>query len=323
MIRPVNGPYTVAEVRLCLVASTPDMRDLDFIVKLLTGTPEEVVRQAVAWGYDGIEFMPDPERPPDPEPLQRALRDHGAVLPVVNSGRFACQGLALIQEDLKARRAALAAFKRLLDFASCFQARVGLGIARGSGKEISAPQIMGPDPSAGQERSNTNGKGLDRLTEDIFRELAEHAARNGVVIMLEPIDPGGTRFIHTMQEVMTWVDRINSPAFSVMLDTEQLAVVETSLDAGIRAARGQARHIHLYDPGRWPPGIRPAESQLDWPAVIRCLRGERFSGSASVFFPPEGNPEVLAPTTAHYLRRLFACEEEGVDHSACPTRRPD
>src|SRR5262245_17534395 len=117
MTRPVSGQYTVAAVRLCLVASTPEMRDLPFIVKLLTGTPEEVVRQAVAWGYDGIEFMPNPERPPDPELLERALRDSGAVLPVVNSGRFVCQGLALIQEDPQARRAALAAFKRLVDFA--------------------------------------------------------------------------------------------------------------------------------------------------------------------------------------------------------------
>jgi sugar phosphate isomerase/epimerase len=288
MIRPVNGQCTAAGVRLCLVASTPGMRNLEFVVELLTGTPEEVVHQAVAWGYDGIEFMPDPERPPDPALLERALRDNGAVLPVVNSGRFISQGLALIQEDPKGRRAALAAFKRLLDFAGCFQARVGLGIARGKGP------------------SNANGVGLARLMEDVFRELAEHAERNGVVIMLEPIDPGGTKFIHTMQEAMTWVERINSPAFSVMLDTEQLAVVETSIEQGIRAARGQARHIHLYDPGRWPPGIRPAESRLDWPAVIHCLRGEGFSGSASVFFPPEGNPEVLAPATAGYLCRLFA-----------------
>jgi sugar phosphate isomerase/epimerase len=285
-------------VRLCLVASTPDLRDLNFVVKLLTGTPEEVVRQAVTWGYDGIEFLPDPERPPDPEPLARALRDRGAVLPVVNSGRFACQGLALLQADPNGRRAPLAAFKRLLDFAGYFRARVGLGIARGKGPP------------------NVNGRGLEQLTEDVFRELADHAQRNGVVIMLEPIDPGVTGLIHTMQAAMAWVDRINSPAFSVMLDTEQLAGVETSIEQGIRAARGQARHIHLYDPGRWPPGLRPEECRLDWPAVVRCLRGESFSGSASVFFPPEGDPEALAPATARYLRRLFACGAEGVQPCA-------
>jgi sugar phosphate isomerase/epimerase len=37
------------------------MSQLDFVVKVLTGTPEELGKTAVSWGYDGIEFMPDPE----------------------------------------------------------------------------------------------------------------------------------------------------------------------------------------------------------------------------------------------------------------------
>ncbi|NIN66528.1 MAG: hypothetical protein GTO63_17935, partial [Anaerolineae bacterium] len=89
----------MSEVKFCLFASTPDMLNLSFVVKVLTGTPEELGQRAVDWGYDGIEFMPDPEHVPDPEVFASALRRTAAVMPVVNTGRIAAQGMALLHED--------------------------------------------------------------------------------------------------------------------------------------------------------------------------------------------------------------------------------
>ncbi len=68
----------MSKVKFCLFASTPDMLQFKFVVKVLTGTPEELAQRAIDWGYDGIEFMPDPEHVPDAEvfdsSLQRAKR---------------------------------------------------------------------------------------------------------------------------------------------------------------------------------------------------------------------------------------------------------
>jgi sugar phosphate isomerase/epimerase len=64
----------------------------------------------------------------------------------------------------------------------------------------------------------------------------------GAVIMLEAADPGVTAYINTMDEAMEWVRRIANPAFGVMLDTYELAESAPSLEYGIRAASGQARH---------------------------------------------------------------------------------
>src|ERR1035438_2578288 len=144
--------------------------------------------------------------------MERALKATRAVMPVVNSGRMGVQGMALLHEDDAVRRKSIAAFKRMLDFAGCFGARVGLGIARGKGI---------PDRS--------------QLANDVFFELAQHAEYAGSVIMLEPADPGVTAFINTMDEAMAWVRRIESPAFSIMLDTFQLAEAEPSIEHGIRA----------------------------------------------------------------------------------------
>ena len=154
-------------IRLCLFASTPDFLSLGFLVKVLTGTPEELGRTAVDWGYDGIEFMPDPERVPDPVTFGNALATTGAIMPVVNSGRIAAQKLALIHEDAAIRRRALQGFKAMLDFGGHFRSRVHLGICRGRGI---------PGASTAE---------MDRIAEDVFRELTAHAERVGATILLE------------------------------------------------------------------------------------------------------------------------------------------
>lgn len=278
-------------MRLCLFASTPEMARLKFIVKVLTGTPEELAQRAVAWGYDGIEFMPDPEQVPEPQPVERALKAAGAAMPVVNTGRVFAQGMALLHQDRKMRRKTIEAFKKIVTFAGYFRACVGLGAARGAGI-----------PGASREET-------DPMAEEVFRELAEHAEKVGSVIMLEPADPGVTAYINTVEEAMAWVERIASPAFTVMLDTYQLAEAEPSIGHGIRAARGRANHIHLYDPSHWPPGVLPEKDRLDWGHLARVLREERFQGTGSVVLAPEADPEPAARKSAAFLRRLFAGEE--------------
>ena len=277
----------MSKVKFCLFASTPDMQQLDFVVKVLTGTPEELGQKATAWGYDGIEFMPDPERTPDPELFKQMLERTGATMPVVNSGRIAAQGMALIHEDVTMRRKSIEGFKRMLDFAGHFRARVGLGAARGKG----IPGMSQND--------------LINLAEEILRELTEHAEKANAIIMLEPAEAVYTDLFNTNEEVMAMVDKIGSPNFSIMLDTHQLYVVEPSIEHGIRAARGQAKHIHLYEPSRLPPGVSTEKETLDWPNIARVLKREGFEGSASVVIVPEGDPEPIARKSVAYLRKLF------------------
>jgi sugar phosphate isomerase/epimerase len=278
----------MSSVRLCLFASTPDILQFGFLVKVLTGTPAQLARLAVDWGFDGIEFMPDPERVPDPVAFERELRAAGAVMPVVNSGRIAAQGLALIHRDPAIRRRALAGFKAMLDFAGHFRAHVQLGMCRGAGI---------PDATTAE---------MDRVADEIFHDVAAHAARVGASVLLEAADPEVVAYINTMDQVMAWVDRIGSPAFLPMLDTYQLTQAEPSIEHGIRAARGRAPHIHLYDLSRWPPGLLGPGRTLDWPRIGQLLRGEGFAGSASVVLAPEGDAAQAARRSRDYLQALFA-----------------
>lgn len=273
-------------LRLCVFSSTPDINNYNFVVKTLTGEPEEIMQLAVDWGYDGIEFLPDPYNVPDPKRIAKALRDTGATLPVLNTGRMAAQGITLLHEDKTIRIKALEAFKSIIDLAGHIDAKVGLGISRGNPTNIIPTRV-------------------EQLAEEVFSELATYAEKAGTLIMLEPADPGATNFVTTVQEAVAWVKRINSPNFTLMLDTYQLVEVEESLEQGIEDAEGRANHIHLYDPCRWPPGVRLDNERLDWKHIAQVLKEKKFDGTGSIVIAPEGDPATTAKKAVSFLRKLF------------------
>jgi len=245
----------------------------------------------VDWGYDGLEFLPDPDNIPDPNPFKQMVDDAGIGLYVVNSGRFAVQDLALIHADEKIRRRSVDAFKPMVDFAAHFGARAALGIARGKGI-----------PNATKEEN-------DAVADGVFRELTKHAEAAGVVIMLEAAEADITSYLNTNAQIMEWVDRINSPNLSVHLDTHQLNGAEKSIEEGIKVTRGQATHIHLYDPSRWPPGVIEAKDQLDWPKLIQILRATHIPETGSVVLAPEGDPGSAAIKSRDFLRNLLQAKD--------------
>jgi D-psicose/D-tagatose/L-ribulose 3-epimerase len=271
-------------IRLNIFSSTPDIVDHHFVVSVLTGTPEELLHRAVEYGYDGIEFLPDPYKIPDPVRLQDAMKNSGGSIPVLNTGRLAAQGVTLLHTDEKIRKKSITAFKSIIDVAGHIGANVGLGMSRGF-----------PDPSRAEQ-----------LGDEVFRELAAHAEKAGATVMLEPADPGFVgNFITTVAEAVSWVKRINSPGFTVMLDTYQLTEIEKSLKQGIEDAEGRAHHIHFYDPSHWPPGVLDEALRLDWTYISTILKETNFSGTGSVVLAPEGDPKVTASKAAAFLRKFF------------------
>lgn len=272
-------------VKLLLWCSTADVPD--YLVKLLAGPIERIARTAVEWGYDGIEFLPDPLDIPRPQQMDSALRQAGTKMPVVTTGLMHPYGLAVLHRDPGERKRSVEIFKRILDFGGYFQARVNLGISRG------------------HDFSWTSAEDLDRIAEDIFTELADHAEKSGSVIMLEPAEAQTVGFINTVAETLAWVKRINSPAFNLMLDTNQLFEAEPSIEHGIRMAEGRADHIHLYDPNRWPPGVLAEGPRLDWQKIVEVLQEVGFRGTGSVVLAPNGDSERGARQSLAYLRALF------------------
>jgi D-psicose/D-tagatose/L-ribulose 3-epimerase len=242
-------------LRLCVFASTLEMDDIGFVVRVLTGSLDEICARAVEWGYDGIEFFPDPENIPDPAALERVASASGCLVPVIDTGRMLPQGMTLMDPDPAARERAILAFERMLELGAAVSGSVNMGGSRGNAPEGWSPQRV------------------DALASDVFSRLAQTAERVGSRVLLEPTGDY-TSYITTVAEATEWAERIDSPAFTTMLDTYQLSEAEASLESGIRAAKGRADHIHLYDPSRWPPGVLPEQDPAEGArGALHYLRG--------------------------------------------------
>lgn len=273
------GPVT----ELLVFSSTPDVAADNFVVPVLAAEIDVLAARAVALGFDGLEFLPNPHAIPDAGYLRRAAGAAGARIGVINSGRLRPKGYALLHRDPARRRASIDVFRRYIDLAGAVGARVGLGMARGD----SETTVDKPD--------------LDAVMRDVFGEIAAHAAAAGTVVMLEPADPGYVAAILRVAEARDAARAVASPGFSIMLDTYQLDQVEDSIEAGFLAAEGMGRHIHLYDPNHWPPGVRDGR-RLDWAGVRAAMEKGGFSGSASTVLAPEGDADAIARASNAFIR---------------------
>jgi sugar phosphate isomerase/epimerase len=274
-------------MQLSLLASTPDIADTGYMVNLLLGAPGEVAAEARELGYDGIEFFPGPPGTVGVPEMDKALRAFDLTLTAVNSGRIVAEGLTLLHPESGIRARALARLKDLLDFAGYFGAPLTLAGVKGS-LPRGAPVEIG-----------------ETLAEEMFCSLAEFAVGVGSILLLTPTDDADSNFICTVADAAAWVRRLDHAGFGMMLDTHQLSRKERSVTDGLHAAAGLVRHLHLYDPGRRPPGTR-RESSLNWPAIMAALHDIGYGGAASVCLAPTGDRRAQAQQTAVYLRSLIA-----------------
>ena len=273
-------------MQLSLLASTPDIAETGYMVNLLLGAPELLAGEARALGYDGIEFFPGPPGTVGVAEMDEALKRFDLTLTAVNSGRIVAEGLTLLHPDPAIRTRALNRVKDLLDFAGHFGAPVTLAGTKGS-----LP-------------SGASAEAVESLAEKYFTDLARFGATAGSTLLLAPTDEADSNFICTAGEAEAWVRRINHSAFGLVLDTYHLHRKEASVTEGLRAAAGLVRHLHLYDPGRVPPGTR-AKPALDWRAIMATLRDIGYDGAASVCLARGGDRRAQALETVSYLRSLM------------------
>jgi len=273
-------------MQLSLLAGTPEIAATASTPTLLVGTPEAVAAEAKELGYDGIELLPGPPGTIGVAEVDLALKSSDLVLTAVNSGRIGSEGLTLLDPDPVIRNRTLNRLKDLLDFAGNFGAPVILAGAKGNL----------PDGASAET--------VAALAEEIFAGLARFGARVGSSLLLAPTEEAESNFVCSVAEAVAWVRRVGHPAFGLMLDTHELARRESSVIEGLRAAAGLVQHLHLYDPGRVPPGTRQ-EGSLDWPAIIVTLREIGYEGAASVGLAGGDDRGTLALQAASYLRSLI------------------
>ncbi len=158
---------------------------------------------------------------------------------------------------------------------------------------------------------------VDRLVEGL-RPLADHAGERGVRLGVEPLNRFETSFINTAEQVMEVVERVDSPALGVLLDTFHMNIEEKDQAAAIRLVGDRLVHVHACGNDRGAPGA----DHIAWDAIAAALRETGYDGAiviesftpanrtiaraAAIWRPLAESQDALAAEGLAFLRGLLA-----------------
>jgi D-psicose/D-tagatose/L-ribulose 3-epimerase len=157
----------------------------------------------------------------------------------------------------------------------------------------------------------------DRLVEAL-RPLADAAGARGVRLALEPLNRFETSFLNTAAQTMEVVDRVDSTAVGVLLDTFHMNIEEKDQAAAIRLAGDKLVHFHACGNDRGAPGT----DHIAWREIAAALHEIGYDGAmviesftpdnqtiaraAAIWRPLAETQDALAEEGLAFLRRTLA-----------------
>jgi 5-keto-L-gluconate epimerase len=247
-----------------------------------TGDVGAALGMAAKEGFNGVEVaVRDPALVSGKE-IRRLAREHGLAIAAIGTGQaYLAEGLSLTAADAKVRAAAMARVKRQLELGCELDARVIIGLIRGTvAKKEEVPAAL-----------TVLAEGLAELG-----EYAREVRAPGLLV--EPINRYETRLINSVVEGTDFLDRLNDPSLMILADTFHMNIEDRDLNEAIHLAGVRLGHVHFADSNRWAPG----QGHTDFEPVFAALEAIKYQDWLSAEIMPEPTPEEAMRLTAEFFR---------------------
>lgn len=274
-----------------------------FAVSNIAWAPDErlaAYRLLAEAGLTGLEIAPglffhgaaDPFAP-EPAVAETALAEiaeAGLALVSMQSLLFGVEGAAVFDGE-----AARARFE------------TGMGRAIALAGRFGIPNLVFGSP--GQRRIP---EGMDReaaaeTAAALFRRLGDQAAAAGTVIAMESNPAAyGTNFLNTLAEAQAFVERVDHPAVTLILDLGAMHMNGQfgEIAAHVATAAPRLSHVHVSEPQLAPA---PAEAQAFAP-VLSALAAAGYDRAVSIEMKrAERGLEALAESLARLTQARAEC----------------
>jgi len=258
----------------------------------------EAVKRLAKIGYRGVEIMADvPHAWPaflleeQKQAIREALARNGLqisninafMMHAVNDTRQRYWHPSWIEPDRYYRQVRIDHTKRALTLA----------------RELGARCIT-TEPG-GPVEPGTSWQAALRLFVEGLRPVAEHAEKEGVLLLVEP-EPG--LLIETADQFLELMRHVDSPAVGLNFDVGHAYCVGDDPATTIPRVAPYIRHFHLEDIAatRVHHHLIPGEGAIDFAAVLRAVRASGYTGWVTVeLYPYVEDPDEAARLA---LRRL-------------------
>jgi D-psicose/D-tagatose/L-ribulose 3-epimerase len=252
------------------------------------------------WGFDLIEIPV--EAPGDWDPQRTA-----DLLGNLGLSASLCVAMGPDRDFVSSDSHTVASTQDYLRY--CIDAVATLG-----GNVVAGP-IYAPVGRTGLLDERERALAIERLVTNL-RPVAEYAGERGVRLGVEPLNRFETSLINTAAQAIEVVDRVDSPACGIMLDTFHMNIEEKHPAEAIRAVGPRLVHFHACGVDRGTPGA----DHTDWDAIAGALNEIGYDGAvviesftsenktiataASIWRPLAGSQDEIATQGLAFLRQL-------------------
>jgi sugar phosphate isomerase/epimerase len=262
----------------------------------------EAARRLAAIGYRGVEVMADvPHAWPACllEEQKQAIRDALARnrLAISNVNAFMMNAISdarqrywhpsWIEPDPHYRRIRVDHTRRSLTLA----------------RELGAPCIT-TEPGGPVEPGGSWQAALRLFVEEL-KPVAEHAEKEGVLLLIEP-EPG--LLVEKADQFLELLHHLDSPAVGLNFDIGHFYCVGDDPPATIHRLAPYIRHFHLEDIAatRVHHHLVPGEGAIDFAATFEAIRAIGYDGWVTIeLYPYVDDPDAAARTAYEQIQRIL------------------
>jgi len=244
---------------------------------------EESIPKAARLGFDGVELALKQADEVDRDKLSSWLDQTGMQVSCISTGQvFADLGLMFTDADPAKRRQVREIFQGIIDLAVDYGQMVNVGRVRGQ---------IGSSP-----REEAEARFIE-----MARDLCDYAARQGVTIILEPVNRYEIDFINNVDQGVELMKKVDRPNMKLMPDVFHMNIEDVTIGGELAKHIDYVSYIHLADSNRLAPG----QGHTDFNDIFDNLKRVKYDGWVSVEILPKPDPDTAARQAAEFLRPLI------------------
>jgi sugar phosphate isomerase/epimerase len=261
------------------VSLVPETKGGPFV--FTDGLADACVR-AAEFGFDAVEIFPRSASTLNIAEVTAMIARHQLDVAAVGTGAgWVVQKLTLTHSDPSVRWQAREFIRGIIDVAASWAAPAIIGSMQGR-----------------WEGSVTRERALDYLS-DALNDLGEHAAGQGVPLLLEPLNRYETNLFNRLNDAATWLHSLPTRNVRLLADLFHMNIEEANSSAALREAGAAIGHVHFADSNRRAIGM----GQTAILPIIEALREIGYAGYLSAEIFPLPDPLAAARQTIESFRK--------------------
>jgi sugar phosphate isomerase/epimerase len=250
---------------------------------LYSGNLLHGVKRAAEIGYDGVELNIRDVTRENLDDFVSITKSFQMDIVALGTGQsYLTDGWSILSKDLSIRNMLFSRLKSHIDFCSKTGAKLILGGVFG--------KLEGNDEEKTAQKE---------FAAEFVGRLARYAFKNGVDLLLEPINRYETNFLNTVDKAIRFMENVNCPNVYVLPDTFHMNIEEDDLSIAIKKAGDKIKHFHVADSNRLSAG----SGHIDFKEVLRTLESIKYSGYISGEFLPLPDDDTAALSHFKHLKK--------------------